>query len=132
MDISQTIFGNSRDSHFQERSQWKSLKIIYFFGCRGQCYDIFFNRGFCCLVCFLRKLWVWEKIPLKLVNREKWRTYCETVRKAVKLCDTRWKRESWEVWSLYSDGSFAQIAGALYITVSGSYLINSNHIGNSL
>ena len=29
---------------------------------------IFYNRGLCCLVCFLRKLWVLEKIPLKLVK----------------------------------------------------------------
>ena len=29
---------------------------------------IFFDKGLCCLVCFLRKLWVWEKIHLKFVK----------------------------------------------------------------
>ena len=45
----------------------KDYRIIYFFVCRRQCYNIF-DKGFCCLVCFLRKLWVWEKIHLKFVK----------------------------------------------------------------
>ena len=38
-----------------------------------------------------------KKSTQNLWTREKWRIYCETVRKTVKLCDTRWNRD-WEVY----------------------------------
>ena len=69
MYVSQKIFGNSWDSHFQDSSYWKSLnqrlQIIYLFCvCRGQCYDIFLTKDCVALFVSLEKC-DFEKNPLK-------------------------------------------------------------------
>ena len=60
------------------------------------------------LIMYLMKLWcsplflenfnILEKNCTKMCETEKRRGYCETVRNAVKLSDTRWNCESWDVW----------------------------------
>ena len=50
----------------------------------------------CC--CFFQKSMSLGKNPLKNCKPVKWITYRETVRKAPKPYDTRWNRESSEVW----------------------------------
>ena len=48
-------------------------------------------------LCFL-KLWDFRKNSHKdLWNCEQRKDYCEAVRNAVKLSDTRWNRESWDI-----------------------------------
>ena len=54
----------------------------------------------CLFVCFVffQKSMSLGKNPLKNCKPVKWRTYRETVRKTPKPYDTRWNRESSEVW----------------------------------
>ena len=42
--------------------------FIWFYGCRVSCSDIFLIADSVASACFLRKLWVWEKIHLKFVK----------------------------------------------------------------
>ena len=66
-DVFHRNFGNSRD-RAPIGSLWtKDYRIMYFLVCRRRA-TIFFDKGLRCLVCFLRKLWVWEKIYLKFVK----------------------------------------------------------------
>ena len=83
-------------------SLWvKGYKVIYLVFCMQRTMlQYFFDRESCCLVCFLRKLWVWEKIHLKFIKLCEMKTYHETMKKAVKLCNTRWNREIWEVCTI--------------------------------
>ena len=91
----------------------KDYRIIYFHVCmRQQCY--IFNRGFCCLVCFLRKLWVWEKIHLKFEKPwEMKNLLLWDLRKAVKLCNTWWNCKSWEVCIEKKRGLLSLLSGKL-------------------
>ena len=72
-------------------SLWIKDYIYLFFVCRGQCYDSFLSGDCVALFVYL------GNCEFERDFREKWRTYRETVRKAVKPCDTRWNREGWEV-----------------------------------
>ena len=61
--------------------------------------------GMCCLCFFYKTVSLEKKIAQNLRNRKKWRTSRETVRRAVKPYDTRWNRESWEVYTSDTSGS---------------------------
>ena len=73
MVVFHIIFGNSRDSYFQESAKCKSLDqrlqnyLFIFFHVEDND-TIFFDSWLCYLACFLRKLGVWEKIHLKFVK----------------------------------------------------------------
>ena len=64
-------------------SLWIKDYIYLFFVCRGQCYNSFLSGDCVALFVFL------GNYECERDFREKWRTYRETVRKAVKPCDTR-------------------------------------------
>ena len=57
-------------------------------------------------------------------NHEKWRTYCETVRKAVKPCYTQWNHESWEIWFIPLEIIRNVLEGSILGPISFNLYIN--------
>ena len=103
MDVFHIIFGNSRDSYFQESSKCKSLNqrlqnyyYLFFFLHVENNATMFFDKGLCYLVFFLRKVRVREKIDVKFVKPWKMKNLpwdrkegSETVWDTVKLWELR-------------------------------------------